>query len=885
MNMKRFLRYSGLAVAILFFFWVVALAVVYFVVDVNTVKKMAVQAVNENTNGELQIGTVELKLFPLVHFEVRDLVFKSSENFNRKELFSSKRTKLSFGILSLILGKPNITLSLYEPTFNLISDGKTNNVKDIMKKKPETPEAAATDKTKEVKAADADVDKKSALSYAFLTRFTFKIKNADVSYTSPKSSFSVKDLSFSLFIDPVTKEVDLKLIAPVNGNLVLTAELKPIRDDKLSIEAEVDATDMKVETKSFVKKRGTPLKLMLKGQTDLKSADINKLDVILVKQWLSANGKVAGLDGDDPTINVSMRSDSYELKNFAELLPALKDMKVSGAMNTSIGIKGALSRLNLSADIDATAASISGDAFNKEAGITLKLLASLATDLKSLDINEFKLIFVDDLARVSGSISQFSSKEPVLDISLDYLNVDMSHFEKIIPAIKKNKITGKLNAKAKVTGTMDPLPTADVEIRLSDAGVGNNLVAKINTDKKNVALDISAGTLDLNPYLPPEKVKPKSSGKDSGKSSDSSATSGTPAKGGLLSPSTKDEVLVKKEDIQKLKDLLSKYNIKITGKISSVRYRKYDIRNLVVDTDMNSERIAVNKKNFEIFGGQIMTSMVVGLDVEKPTCSGKLSVKGLKFKDAASVVMPEVTGVVDGIFTSNIELSASGYTNGDIQKSLLANGDFSFDNFVYSSQELNDTINTKLNDKLGKFGSGGNKKIFGTNPGWETVRGVFSIKDQKIYFDKLLAKDKEYEATGKGNMDFNNYVDVYLDMFVPYRNIPFEPMKVAGKDSSMIPIHVTGPVMKPKFDTEYTVKDLAGKILDNEKRKLKEKADAEIQRLKAEGERVKSELKAKADQEAQRIKDEAKAKVDAEAKKQTQNANDQVKKALKGLKF
>ena len=125
--MKRFMRYFGLALAILFLFWIIGVAVVYFFVDVNDIKKFAVTTVNQNTTGELSLGETKLKVFPFVHFEIKDIVFKSSPNFDKQDMFSCKDARLSFNLFTLIIGKPRITLKIDKPSLNFVSDGKTNN--------------------------------------------------------------------------------------------------------------------------------------------------------------------------------------------------------------------------------------------------------------------------------------------------------------------------------------------------------------------------------------------------------------------------------------------------------------------------------------------------------------------------------------------------------------------------------------------------------------------------------------------------------------------------------------------------------------------------------------------------------------------------------------
>ena len=189
---------------------------------------------------------------------------------------------------------------------------------------------------------------------------------------------------------------------------------------------------------------------------------------------------------------------------------------------------------------------------------------------------------------------------------------------------------------------------------------------------------------------------------------------------------------------------------------------------------------------------------------------------------------------MDGVLSGKITVNAAGYTVGDVQKSLIGSGNFAFNNFVYSSKELNEALNQKLTEKLGNFSPTKGKNIFGGNPGWETVQGVFTIKDEKINIDKILAKEKEYLAEGKGNVDFNNYMDMNFVVTVPYKNLPYEPFKVDKKELSTLPLHLTGPVAKPRLDAAKLIQYFFDKTIELEKKKLKEKANKEVQKIKVQ---------------------------------------------------
>ena len=140
-------------------------------------------------------------------------------------------------------------------------------------------------------------------------------------------------------------------------------------------------------------------------------------------------------------------------------------------------------------------------------------------------------------------------------------------------------------------------------------------------------------------------------------------------------------------------------------------------------------------------------------------------------------------------------------------------------------------LDDNLKEKLGNLAPASDKKILGSNPGWETVQGTYNIKDGKINIEQFLAKQGEYDATGKGELTFNEYMDMFFDVSVPYKNIPYEGLKVDGKDKSKLSLHLTGPILKPKFDAGYFIKYVTDRTLDYETKKLKQAANDQLKQV------------------------------------------------------
>jgi hypothetical protein len=859
--------------------WVIGIALVYFLVDVEDVKKFAVTTVNENTTGELSLGEIKLKVFPLVHFEIKDLAFKSSPNFDKKEMFGCKSAKLTFNLFTLVLGKPRISLHLDNPSLNFVSDGKTNNISDAFK----------TEKKK--KSTDV-------LTYLFISKFIFNVDEADLRYKTPKDLYEIKGLNMDLAIDPVSTSIDLVINTPIDykkldtiikGDLNITADVKFVSKDKSDIKASIDATKLLISTKAIEKKKGDALKITLMGGTDLKdNVSIKDFTVVLLDEFLRANGNIEGFASGSPKINLDMTlSNKFKISNFGKLLKSMKDYDVSGKLDGNIKIAGLMpkegtnNKIRTNINVDATNTSIKSSVLNKEEKMPLKLTNVIQTDFKSLDIEQLQVSFKDlkDKALLvlaaNGSIKDMSSDKPIYDVKLETLNISLEYFAKQIKALSKYNVSGDLVASGSILGSMSPLPIVGVKAQYKDARTKNNVVINISNTEKSRSLivaDISSQSIDLNPYLPPvDKTKKAKAGKtaETGDTTGAATEAEKPA-----SKPDEDMVVLKKENVEAIKKALDKYSIKLNARIGKLTSRELVINNFIMDGLFTKNEAAINRVNLSLLKGDISGALKVGLDLDSPTYKGNLDLKGIKVKDAADIFMPSIKGVVDGTVSSGLEFTASGYSMKPIKQSMVAKGNFALNNFAYSALELNTLINEKLKDKLGSFGVSGDKKILGSNPGWETVQGTYNIKDGKINVEQLFAKEGEYEATGKGEVTFTEYMDMYMDLTVPYRNLPYEAIKVEGKDRSKIPVHVLGPILKPRFDGGYLIKYVAERAIEYETKKLKDAALKEVERLK-------QETKTKVEAEAKK----AAAPVQQKANEEIKKAGEDLKKAFKGFKF
>lgn len=686
--MRKIFKYCGFGLILLFLLWLTGVGLIYFFLGGERIKSYAVKTVKETTQGELDLGDVKFHLFPLVHFNIKDLSFKSSSKFDHKEIFACKSAELSFNIFTLIQGKPLINLHVVGPILNIVSNGKTTNINDVFEKEDEKKE-------NESGAGNA--------LGSFLTKeFTIDIDDASFKYLAPKGTVIVEGLDLNMDIDPTIGKLGLELNVPVdykkkeaavNGDLKVSAEIIFESENKANIKANFNAASLFIRTNAIDKKRGDTLNVGMFIETDLKTtATLKNMTVSILDDFFSVDGRISNYMNLSPEfyLDVVFPAD-FHVSSLGRTVTFLKGHNLSGTLQGNMSLKESIST---------------------------KLFPELSADLK-------------------------------------YITED-----------KKSSIALKVKNSIK---------------------------------NKNV--------LYVNAYSPKITIFPSATKKEQAEVHDDVESA--------------DTAVLHDDNIKSLKKSFGKYSIKLNSKIDKIIYKDLELNNFILSGDFNKDELTLSKLNITLLHGAISGNFKIELNMDEPVYSGNIDFKGVNVKKAAAIFIPDVKGVLAGELSGDFDFSASGYSMKPILKSLVAQGEFSIDDFIYSSHELSAIMSKELADKLSSMTPEKNKNILGNDLGWETLQGTYNIKNEKINVEKLFAKQGEYEATGKGEVGFDKGLNMYADLIVPYNEFSYSAVKLDGQERSLLCVHLTGSIVKPEFDTAYTVGYLAGKTLTHGVRKIK----------------------------------------------------------------
>jgi hypothetical protein len=164
--------------------------------------------------------------------------------------------------------------------------------------------------------------------------------------------------------------------------------------DMMSFDAEVDL-DLTGGSMTFGEKfnkpAGTPFKANSKVSLSKTSADIEHCTITLADLLIDAEGK-ADLTGEIPSLDLAIHSNEVDIAAFADMLPALKQFAVGGAVKLLASVVGAMSPGKLP--------KIDGTVELKNGSATLEQMPQPVSDA------EAKIAFTDRSARIESASLQ-----------------------------------------------------------------------------------------------------------------------------------------------------------------------------------------------------------------------------------------------------------------------------------------------------------------------------------------------------------------------------------------------------------------------------------------------------------------------------------------------
>jgi AsmA protein len=249
-------------------------------------------------------------------------------------------------------------------------------------------------------------------------------------------------------------------------------------------------------------------------------------------------------------------------------------------------------------------------------------------------------------------------------------------------------------------------------------------------------------------------------------------------------------------------------------------------------------RAVFEARELQAYGGSATGEFVIN-------GRGGLSVGGnLKLSNLA--MQPLLTDLAEfdrlvGTGDLDLRFLGVGSSMAALAKSLSGEGKLNFGKGELRGLDLLGMLRTLNPSYVGE----GTKTIF------DAVSASYTMQDGVLYNDDLLLAAPYLKATGKGRVGIGA-------RDLDYRIVPTALEKSDGTGGIKVPLKITGPWAKPKYQLD--LKALADQELADEKAKLKEEAD-----------KARAKLEAKAETELGVVRQEGESLTDA-AKRRAQEA-------------
>jgi len=482
--MKKVLIVLGTLV----FLFVAAIIIVPMVVDVDQYRPKILSAANEKLNGKLELGHLKLTMWGSIRVEIDGLTLSDAKG---AKVVAVKDAFVSVPWSSVFGGSPLLTFNMNNPEVRVVKDASGKmNVMTLVKDaggKPDTASAAANGTAPAkgdlklpaiVTNARLGVDIKDALFY-------YKDEVAKSETTMKDLNLRVQDLSLSR-----TTEVEVSGLFQsaaesafgISGpfKVVLHASPRVVDGAFQGMAADVDGNFDDIEIRAaqaFHKAKGVPAQL--KGTLDFTKDQltISKFVAKFFNAEIAVSGKMANLQ-TDPTVDLTVKSNTISLAPWNELIPMLKDYSLSGEASFEAKANGPSSKIQYNADLAVKDLKAKSPMLKAEPVVNVSV--KVVTDKVERLLATLRAPGSD--LTIDGSVTSFTA--PKVDLKVTSSSLDLDQLVNF-PAGDKAGAGGGEKAGAAKTADGGKAPAENFDamldpLRKNDVARATTLVANVN---------------------------------------------------------------------------------------------------------------------------------------------------------------------------------------------------------------------------------------------------------------------------------------------------------------------------------------------------------------------------------------------------------------------
>lgn len=756
------LKKVGIVFACLLLTFVVAAVTLPMIINVDNYRPEIEAAVNEQINGELKLGKLNLSLWGGVKVKIESIsVTVKGED---KPLLTTDSAYVEIPFLSLLSGSARLTAVLEKPGVRMIryKNGKIN----AMMLMPETPaekksgkesadREAVKDKasTKSASNRKPNADSPEVPAFVANAALGIRIVKGDVLFTDKLAEggkYSINGVELDVQNLGLKETIEITLIMPVegksntlalNGTLRMQGNVTPVMSGSevrsASGDLRVDMTDLALTAGggAFQKTNSMPLRFDMKFQGSETDLQIQKMKIEAHKLVLNGSG-VLTLKPAMAT-KFQIQSTDLDLASFEEMVPMLKAYSLKGAAITKINIEGPTEKLKIQGSLNVKKGSVSYPemlqapvAFAIDTGFTEDSFTLLGMTANGPETD----------MKLSGNVRNF--KAPRFDFKLASKNINLDKL------LKKSEKSADLNS----TSSMHKWAN-----RIVDSVIPYAQAKKASADK--------------NPMLEAAKnpVVAKAQGQFVAKI-DQLITAGAPI-----------------TDIQ-----------------ATVKLKDMDL--------------TVPSASLKTFGGSVNASAAAKLASVGLDYSTKGKVSGISAQNALTTYFPTYKNTLTGTVGANWNLSGKSFPEAARLPSIKGTMELEAADGSFKTADVQDSI-VQIMSKIPFLKQ---KKAPKLDEGFKTLYAKLSFNNGTISADplKILQRGRGFDLRGRSVIDPNLNQDTYIDVFDPNQLLPKE---ISDGKTAALQLHIKGSLMDPKTDYGYTISRVGKKVVKSQGKDLVKK--------------------------------------------------------------
>lgn len=624
--------------------------------------------------------------------------------------------------------------------------------------------------------------------------------------TSPELNLvlSLPEVDSAKLISAASPFIDVKGLK-LSGNLAADAKLNGAVDnpDALAIDLKLNLKDLGIKYDKLDSTINGDFNVDYQGD----KLKIEKAEFTVDGTAVSLTGNITEIK-TSPYVNIALSMPDANTANLQKTISPFVDMKglnLSGKFKAALNVRGKpdnLDTIKASSNIALTDINIKYKKIDSVLGGLLKF----NYQSNSLKIGQADLTFDGLSASLSGQVTGID-KSPMIDLTLSLPESDAARLLKTIsPFVDTQglKLSGTLMANIKVKGNTDKLETlnADGTIQLGKVGIEYDDISasldggiKFLKDTATIKLKSSIGenTLDINgtvrSFMKDQKANLniyskklniddllKLAGKEAPPSDQKKATaSAAPVK----EPEPMDLKLSAQGEV----------------KVDSALYQGLNMTDFLMKFDFKNNKLIISKMTAKAGKGQFDLNSTV--DFSKPGYSYNLSSKldSLHADEVVNPLFPKAKDTIYGILSFNLKLNGAGTLPENLNKNLIADGDF---------KVLDGKItDTGISEGLASFLNIRELKTINLN----TANGTVKIRNSVAKLNSIFESD-DLTMDPKGDIGLDETLNLAFDL----KMSPQLSKKAMGSeiaqyicnvdDWSLVPLKVKGTLSKPSYSVD-----------------------------------------------------------------------------------